>query len=70
MVVGTYAPPTPFSRESSMRPISLASDTPTEEDDGYLPSSEIAALKLDADLVILSACNTSAGAATSAVAAL
>ncbi len=30
----------------------------TEEDDGYLSASEIAALKLDADWVILSACNT------------
>jgi tetratricopeptide (TPR) repeat protein/CHAT domain-containing protein len=38
----------------------------TEEDDGYLSASEIAALKLDADWVILSACNTAAGAATSA----
>ena len=38
----------------------------TEEDDGYLSASEIAALKLDADMVILSACNTAAGAATSA----
>jgi len=41
-------------------------DKPTEEDDGYLSASEIAALKLDADWVILSACNTAAGAATSA----
>ena len=40
--------------------------TATEEDDGYLSASEIAALKLDADWVILSACNTAAGAATSA----
>ena len=31
------------------------------EDDGYLSASEIAALKLDADWVILSACNTAAG---------
>ena len=41
-------------------------DQATEEDDGYLSASEIAALKLDADWVILSACNTAAGAATSA----
>ena len=40
--------------------------TATEDDDGYLSASEIAALKLDADWVILSACNTAAGAATSA----
>ena len=39
---------------------------PSEEDDGYLSASEIAALKLDADWVILSACNTAAGAATRA----
>jgi CHAT domain-containing protein len=41
-------------------------ETATEENDGYLSASEIAALKLDADWVILSACNTAAGAATSA----
>jgi CHAT domain len=41
-------------------------DHATEDDDGYLSASEIAALKLDADWVILSACNTAAGAATSA----
>jgi tetratricopeptide (TPR) repeat protein/CHAT domain-containing protein len=40
--------------------------TATEEDDGYLSASEIAALKLDADWVVLSACNTAAGGATSA----
>jgi CHAT domain-containing protein/Tfp pilus assembly protein PilF len=34
----------------------------TLEDDGYLSASEIAGLKLDADWVILSACNTAAGA--------
>jgi CHAT domain-containing protein len=38
----------------------------TQEDDGYLSASEIAALKLDADWVILSACNTAAGNAANA----
>ena len=32
----------------------------TEDDDGYLSVSEIAGLKLDADWVVLSACNTAA----------
>ena len=41
-------------------------DAASEEDDGYLSASEIAALKLDADWVILSACNTAAGDAASA----
>ncbi len=41
-------------------------DTPTREDDGYLTASEIAALKLDADWVILSAFNTAAGGALGA----
>jgi CHAT domain-containing protein len=41
-------------------------ETATEEDDGYLSASEIAGLKLDADWVILSACDTAAGSATSA----
>jgi CHAT domain-containing protein len=36
-------------------------DKPSEIDDGYLSASEVAALKLDADWVILSACNTAAG---------
>jgi CHAT domain-containing protein/tetratricopeptide (TPR) repeat protein len=35
-------------------------------DDGYLSASKVAALKLDADWVILSACNTAAGAAEGA----
>ena len=35
--------------------------TPTEEDDGLLTASEVAQLKLDADWVVLSACNTAAG---------
>lgn len=34
---------------------------PTEADDGLLTASEVAGLKLDADWVILSACNTAAG---------
>jgi CHAT domain-containing protein len=38
----------------------------TEVDDGYLSASEIAGLKLDADWVILSACNTAAGRAEGA----
>jgi len=37
-------------------------DLATTEDDGYLSGSEIASLKLDADWVILSACNTAGGA--------
>jgi CHAT domain-containing protein len=35
--------------------------TASEADDGLLTASEIAQLKLDADWVILSACNTAAG---------
>ena len=35
--------------------------TASEADDGLLTASEVAALKLDADWVILSACNTAAG---------
>jgi CHAT domain-containing protein/tetratricopeptide (TPR) repeat protein len=38
----------------------------TERDDGYLSASEITTLKLDADWVILSACNTAAGGAEGA----
>ena len=41
-------------------------ETATDDDDGYLSASEIAALKLDADWVVLSACNTAAGGATNA----
>ena len=41
-------------------------DVASEEDDGYLTASEIAGLKLDADWVILSACNTAAGGASGA----
>jgi tetratricopeptide (TPR) repeat protein/CHAT domain-containing protein len=41
-------------------------DKASEIDDGYLSASEVAALKLDADWVILSACNTAAGEEKSA----
>jgi CHAT domain-containing protein len=36
-------------------------DSPTEEDDGLLRASDIAILKMNADFVVLSACNTAAG---------
>jgi CHAT domain-containing protein/Tfp pilus assembly protein PilF len=36
-------------------------EKPTEEDDGLLRASEVARLKLNADFVVLSACNTAAG---------
>ena len=36
-------------------------DEPTREDDGLLTASEVTTLKLNADWVILSACNTAAG---------
>ncbi len=46
-------------------------DKATQEDDGYLSGGEIAALKLDADWVILSACNTAgAGGSESSAEAL
>jgi CHAT domain-containing protein/tetratricopeptide (TPR) repeat protein len=38
----------------------------TAGDDGYLSASEVAGLRLDADWVILSACNTAAGGASGA----
>ncbi len=41
-------------------------DIPTETDDGLLTASEVATLKLNADLVLLSACNTAAGERPSA----
>ncbi len=39
-------------------PAPSADSTALERDDGYLSASEIAALKLDADWIVLSACNT------------
>jgi CHAT domain-containing protein len=36
-------------------------DTPTELDDGFLQASEVVQLKLNAEWVVLSACNTAAG---------
>jgi CHAT domain-containing protein len=38
-------------------------ETPTFEDDGLLTASEVAQLHLDAEWVVLSACNTAAGVA-------
>ena len=35
---------------------------PTDLDDGLLTATEVAQLKLNADWVVLSACNTAAGA--------
>ncbi len=37
-------------------------EAPSETDDGLLTASEVAQLKLDAEWVVLSACNTAAGA--------
>ncbi len=45
----------------------LTPDASTKED-GYLSASEVGQLKLDADWVILSACNTAAGGTTDATA--
>jgi CHAT domain-containing protein len=36
-------------------------DKPSEEDDGLLRASDVALLKMNADFVVLSACNTAAG---------
>ena len=36
-------------------------DEPTEDDDGLLRASDVAMLKMNADFVVLSACNTAAG---------
>ncbi len=41
-------------------------ESPSEEDDGLLTASEAAQLELDADWVVMSACNTAAGDAEDA----
>lgn len=46
--------------------ILMSPDAATADDDRYPSASEIAGLKLDADWVILSACDTAAGDATGA----
>ena len=53
---GTLAGEISGAREPGL--ILTPPDIPTEIDDGYLSGSEIAALRLDADWVVLSACNT------------
>ena len=45
-------------------------ETASEEDDGLLTASDVVALKLDADWVILSACNTAAPGAETGTEAL
>ncbi len=55
-----------LSRSSEPGLILTPPATASEDDDGYLSASEIAGLRLDADWVILSACNTAAGQAPNA----
>ena len=45
-------------------------ETASEEDDGLLTASDVVALKLDADWVVLSACNTAAPGAETGTEAL
>jgi CHAT domain-containing protein len=49
-----------FAREIDPALILTPPQQPSESDDGLITASEIAGLRLDADLVILSACNTAA----------
>jgi len=60
---GLVAGETAMFAENRAEPALLLTppDTASEEDDGLLTASEVTALKLDADWVILSACNTAAG---------
>ena len=50
-----------FSEQSEPALALTLPDAPSDLDDGLLTSSEVATLKLNADWVILSACNTAAG---------
>jgi CHAT domain-containing protein len=55
-----------LSRDAEPGLILTPPATASQTDDGYLNASEIAGLKLDADWVILSACNTAGGEAQGA----
>jgi CHAT domain-containing protein len=62
---GLLAGETERFAQSNAEPALLLSppETATSEDDGLLTASEVAQLHLDADWVVLSACNTAAGVA-------
>jgi CHAT domain-containing protein len=52
----------PATSKASPSPLALSIPAlPTDLDDGLLTASEVAQLKLNADWVVLSACNTTAG---------
>jgi CHAT domain-containing protein len=57
-----YGPDAPYANEvfrvSEPGLVTTPPDAPSAEDDGYLSASEVTTLKLDADWVILSACNS------------
>ena len=51
-----------FAKEKAEPSLVLSTpDKPSEDDDGLLRASEVTTLKLNADVVVLSACNTAAG---------
>jgi CHAT domain-containing protein len=51
-----------FAKEKAEPSLVLSvPDKPSEDDDGLLRASEVTTLKLNADFVVLSACNTAAG---------